>query len=176
MHRWGFRIALSLFLCLGFYPNREAYAQKNAPLPIPRFVSLKAKTVNVHCGPGLHYPVRWQLKRQHMPVEVVAEFDTWRKVRDVQKQEGWIHKSLLSSVRYAVTLEAQGTPSAVAPPLKLLKKPTAESEVVALVGGGVVGKLRLCQEGWCQLVVQNCTGWINKSSLWGVYPKETKFK
>src|SRR3546814_14306910 len=51
-------------------------------LPIPRYVTLRASEVNVRAGPGVRYPIEWVYQRQHLPVEVVAEFDTLRKPRD----------------------------------------------------------------------------------------------
>ncbi|MDP7625068.1 MAG: SH3 domain-containing protein, partial [Rhodospirillales bacterium] len=65
--------------------------------PLPRFVSLRADEVNLRTGPGVRYPVDWVYQRKNLPVEVIAEFGTWRKVRDVQGSQGWIHQSLLSS-------------------------------------------------------------------------------
>ena len=69
-------------------------------LPLPRFVSLRAEEVNMRAGPGVRYPVDWVYKRKNMPVEVIAEFGTWRKVRDIQGTQGWIHQSMLSSNRW----------------------------------------------------------------------------
>ena len=45
-------------------------------LPIPRFVTLRAREVNVRTGPGVRYPIDWVFQRPNLPVEVVAEFDT----------------------------------------------------------------------------------------------------
>ena len=36
-----------------------------------------------------------------MPVEVIAEYDTWRKIRDWQGTVGWVHQSMLDGGRYA---------------------------------------------------------------------------
>ena len=68
-------------------------------LPLPRFVSLRSDKVHMRTGPGVRYPIDWVYKRQNMPMEVVAEFGTWRKVRDFQGTEGWMHQSMLSNKR-----------------------------------------------------------------------------
>ena len=73
-------------------------------LPVPRFVTLKGDEVNVRAGPGRRYPINWVFLRRSMPVEVVAEFDTWRKIRDFEGIEGWVHQSLLSGRRGALIL------------------------------------------------------------------------
>ena len=56
-------------------------------LPIPRYVTLRAKEVNVRAGPGSRFPIEWVFQRPDLPVEIVTEFDTWRKVRDVDGTE-----------------------------------------------------------------------------------------
>ena len=63
---------------------------------LPRFASLASDKINVRAGPGLRYPVSWTYVRRGVPVEVVAEFDYWRKVRDADGSEGWIHRGMLS--------------------------------------------------------------------------------
>eukprot|EP01039_Chlorochromonas_danica_P014165 gene14165-16492_t len=63
------------------------------------YASLRANAVNLHVGPGNNYPIDWLYIRQGMPVEIIAEFDTWRQIRDWQGTQGWVHKSLLSGRR-----------------------------------------------------------------------------
>src|SRR5262245_34959241 len=75
-------------------------ARKGSGLPVPRFASLRSDEVNVRTGPGTRYPVDWVFKRKFMPVEVVAEFENWRKIRDWQGASGWVHQSLLTGRRY----------------------------------------------------------------------------
>src|ERR1700687_1013091 len=56
--------------------------RKGSGLPIPRFASLRSDEVNVRTGPGTRYPVDWVFKRKAMPAEIVAEYESWRKIRD----------------------------------------------------------------------------------------------
>ncbi len=71
-------------------------------LPLPRFVSLKAEKVNVRRGPSSDHAVAWVFQRKGMPVEIVAEFDNWRRIRDSDGEEGWILQNMLSGRRTAV--------------------------------------------------------------------------
>jgi SH3-like domain-containing protein len=139
------------------------------PLPIPRFVSLRSSMVNLHVGPGNHYPVEWQYVRQNMPVEIIAEFDTWRQIRDWQGTEGWVHKSLLSGKRNVWVLHKIR---------KLYKEPLEKSKVVAQVEPGVLASVLECQGAWCRVEIktpsQKHKGWIKRHGIWGVYPNETK--
>ena len=51
-------------------------------LPIPRYVSLKSNNVKVRAGPTVENDVSWVYTRAGLPVEVTAEFENWRRVRD----------------------------------------------------------------------------------------------
>src|SRR6266446_1681609 len=77
-------------------------AEGEASLPVPRFVSLHADKVNLRAGPGDRYPIEWVLTRKEMPVEIVAEFEHWRRVRDYQGTEGWVHERMLEGKRAVV--------------------------------------------------------------------------
>ncbi|MGI9419233.1 MAG: SH3 domain-containing protein [Geminicoccaceae bacterium] len=57
---------------------------RSTGLPIPRFVSLDARQreVNVRFGPGQQYPINWVFTRPGVPLEIIAEFDNWRKIKD----------------------------------------------------------------------------------------------
>ena len=57
-------------------------------MPIPRFVSLRSDKVFARTGPALRYPIKWVYVRSGMPIEIIQEFDTWRKVRDIKGEEG----------------------------------------------------------------------------------------
>src|SRR5262245_50012280 len=68
-------------------------------LPIPRFVSLKSDKVNVRKGPSTDQSIVWVFSRAGLPVEVIAESDNWRRVRDSEGADGWVWHSLLSGRR-----------------------------------------------------------------------------
>src|SRR6187401_2096362 len=71
-------------------------------LPVPRYVSLKSDRVNVRAGPTKDHAVAWVFTRPGLPVEVTAEFENWRRIRDSEGAEGWVYHSLLSGKRTAV--------------------------------------------------------------------------
>ena len=136
-------------------------------LPVPRFVSLKSDRVNVRSGPNKDQEVRWVYTRAGMPVEVTAEFENWRRIRDWEGAEGWVYHSLLSGKRSAV----------VVPTLKddlvpLYESPDAKSAETARLQSGVLGQLKSCNGTWCQFVGKNFDGWIRQERLWGAYPNE----
>ena len=141
-----------------------AAAQKRGSgLPIPRFASLRSDEVNVRTGPGTRYPVDWVFRRKGMPVEIVAEFENWRKVRDWQGASGWVHQSLLTGKRGFLI----STKSA-----ELHKTPTNDAPVVAKLEPEVVGEIRSCTGDWCRVRAGGVTGWVERTDLWGVYKSE----
>jgi SH3-like domain-containing protein len=130
-------------------------------LPVPRFVALRSDTVYVRAGPGTRYPVKWVYQRRDYPLQVIQEFDIWRKVRDVDGEEGWVHQSLLSGSRHVIV---QGDA-----PVTILKKPESGARPVAQIEPGVVAKLNECADNWCNVSASGYDGWLLKVSLWGVY-------
>jgi SH3-like domain-containing protein len=136
-------------------------------LPVPRFVSLKSDRVNVRSGPNKDQEVRWVYTRATMPVEITAEFENWRRIRDWEGAEGWVYHTLLSGKRTAV----------VVPTLKddlvpLYETKDVASAVVARLQSGVLGQLKSCNGIWCEFAGKNFDGWIRQERLWGAYPNE----
>jgi SH3-like domain-containing protein len=133
-------------------------------LHVPRFASLRSGEVNVRTGPGTRYPVEWRFQRRGLPVEITAEFGTWRRVRDGQGAEGWVHRSMLSGRRTVVIASSVET---------LRRRAAADATAVARAEQGVMATVRTCREKWCEIEAQGFRGWVPERSLWGVYPNET---
>ena len=139
-------------------------------LPLPRFVSLKSDRVNARIGPGISYAVNWLYLKPGLPMEIIQEYDNWRKVRDSDGAEGWVNQSLLSGKRTALVAPWQKGKDAE---LKLLSDPETDAGVVALIEPGVVGKINQCNGDWCEMTFSGTSGWISQSQVWGAYPGET---
>jgi len=136
-------------------------------LPIPRFVSLKSDRVNVRGGPDKDHDVAWIYTRVGWPVEITAEFENWRRIRDSDGTEGWVYHSLLSGKRMAAVQLKSKTDLA-----PLYAAPDAKSAVTAQLQFGVLGAIKRCTGTWCQLSGDGFDGWIEQNRLWGVYPDE----
>lgn len=134
-------------------------------LPIPRFVSLKSDRVNLHEGPAKDHRTVWIYQRAGLPVEITAEFDTWRKIRDSEGTEGWVLHSLLSGRRTAMIM-----PKGVETLLKA--SPSPDARPVAKLQTGVIGAIKTCRDNWCRLIGEKFDGWVEQSKLWGSYPGE----
>lgn len=143
----------------------EARANK-VGLPIPRFVSLRSAEANLRVGPGHHFPAEWSYERVHLPVEIIAEFGDWRKIRDYEGTQGWFHRSLLSGRRHVVVLKNK---------LPLKKENNAKSKTIAMLQNSIIAELLKCKKDWCYVHVRSAPsikGWVEKAHIWGVYEKE----
>jgi SH3-like domain-containing protein len=137
-------------------------------LPVPRFVSLKADKVNMHIGPAKNYETKWLYQRAGLPVEITAEFENWRRIRDSDGAEGWVYHSLLSGRRTGMVL-AKNPDELVS----IYDKPDVESAVTAKLERGVVAPVKRCGgDSWCYVNGRGFEGWIQQVRLWGVYPNE----
>jgi SH3-like domain-containing protein len=136
-------------------------------LPVPRFVSLKAGRVNVRIGPGEDYKIAWVFTRPGLPIEVIQEFDNWRRIRDSDGTVGWVFQSLLSGRRTAVV-----APWASDDPRPIRASASPDAAVAAYLEPGVMAEIERCADGWCRLSGRNFDGWISQEQLWGVYPGE----
>ena len=145
----------------------------NSGLPLPRFVSVKAKKANLRVGPGRDYRVDWILVRPGLPVEIVAEFDNWRRVRDAEGTEGWLFGALLSGRRTAVVTPWHKGKDSV--PLPLRRRPGPDAPLIAKLEPGVIGGVVECDGEWCRFQPDGegiRPGWLRQVDLWGVYPGE----
>lgn len=141
--------------------------QTTSGLPLPRYVSLKSDHVNVRAGPTKDNDVAWVYTRSGLPVEITAEFENWRRVRDSEGAEGWVYHSLLSGRRTAViTMKAKDE---LAP---LYDRADPTSAVAARLQAGVVAQVKKCTAGWCRVTGNGFDGWIEQQRLWGVYADE----
>lgn len=141
-------------------------------LPLPRYVSLKSDRVNLRQGPGTDYPTAWVYRRAGLPLEVIEEYQSWRKVRDAEGTTGWILSSLLSGRRTALVLPWTLKPGAPRPQVPLLRSDSAGSGAIALLEAGVIADVQSCDGAWCYVAIDSYKGYLEQTKLWGVYARE----
>jgi len=128
-------------------------------LPLPRFVSLKGVKANVRRGPSQSHRIDWVLMHRGTPLQITAEFEHWRRVRDQDNVGGWIHYSLLSGHR-TVVVQGQRIPLHV--------EPSTASRTIALADKGVIASVATCLPEWCEIETGGFKGWVLKAEIWGV--------
>jgi SH3-like domain-containing protein len=112
--------------------------------------------------------VTWQYTRSGLPVEITAESDNWRRIRDWEGSEGWVYHSLLSGRRTAIVI------SKISDELvPLYNAADSQDGVVARLQPGVGASVKRCNGKFCQISGAGFEGWIAQERLWGVYPDET---
>ena len=134
-------------------------------LPIPRYVSLKVNEANARRGPSLSHKIDWIYKRQHMPLEIYAEYENWRRVRDFEGLGGWVHYTLLSGNRHVLIKNEL---------LEMRLLPSNDAQVIAKVPQHNIATLDKCTKDWCRIIDDGYKGWVRKSGIWGVYENELK--
>lgn len=139
-------------------------AEPPSGLPLPRYASLRSAEVNVRAGPGTRYPIQWIYRRDGLPVEIVEEFDLWRKIRDSEGSSGWVHRTMLEGRR---TVLVKGKEPQIA-----RADPEDDARKVFRVSPQAMGRVRKCVKDWCQLEVAGHSGWLRKKFLWGVKAEE----
>jgi len=161
---------LLCFLALSFVFILPAAAQESGKFrstdyPLPRFASVGQDKSYVRTGPGSRYPIKWVFKKKYLPVEIVLEFDNWRKIVDYEGEIGWMHLSQLSGRRSGLV---KGEDLAA-----VYSAPTKTERMVAYLEPNVVVRITSCGSQWCLVDAEGYKGWIEKERLWGVYEDET---
>ena len=169
-------LATLLLALLACVPPILAQTSNPSGLPLPRFASTRSDPINVRVGPGTRYEVAWTYLQSVIPVEIVQEFDTWRKIRDVDGAEGWVHQNLLQGTRagYATPLLANGEVA--------IRASAADTAALrARLGPGFKVVIKQCDGAWCEVTATSpagngraasYSGHVRQEELWGVYPDE----
>ena len=158
-------ILLVLFFCL---LNNTSYSNEIGQVTgykIPRFVSLKSDEVNLRIGSSTNYPIILKYVTKNMPIEIIDEYERWRKIRDKDGNEGWIRKDLLKGDRFIIIIKSDKSK------IYMFSKPNGIT--IGEIGELNIARIKVCLKKWCKIKFDNNTGWINKKNLWGVYKNET---
>ena len=158
--------SLAAFLCaLALSTAATAAAPRlggDSRLPVPRYESIATPEAFGRRGPGKDHRIDWVYHARGLPVRVIEEAESWRKVRDPGGDEVWIHASRLSPNRTVYVKDAE------APGLVLRTAPRPESKPVAYLQRGVVATLNECLGGWRKVTAHgDATGWVPAEALWG---------
>ena len=138
-------------------------------LPLPRFVPLRSDRVNLRVGPDVRFPVEWRYERRDLPVQIIREHEQWRRIRDVDGTEGWVHQSNLTPNRRTYLI--RGNPTGE---VQLRRRPESDAPAVARLRPGVIGRLRACEPAseWCEVQAGDTRGFVQRGAIFGVLPGE----
>jgi SH3-like domain-containing protein len=134
-----------------------AFAQ---PALAAHYASLRSDKVFLREGPTFKHRVLFVYRRREYPVEVLASYETWRRVRDPDGTTGWMSETMLSEIRTVLVVGKAHAPLLAAPYATAPKRAEAEP--------GVVAKLKACKPQFCEIAAGGLTGWIDRTRIWGV--------
>ena len=155
-------ISLILFFLLSFSLNAKTGTVTG--LEIPRFVSLKSNEVNLRVGPSTNYPIELIYVTKNLPLEIIDEFDVWRKTKDHMGVIGWLHKSLIQGERFVLTGYSNDKD------VDLYNRPNGS--IIGAIKKNNILDLQRCVLYWCKLSHENINGWVLKRNIWGIYETE----
>lgn len=133
-------------------------------LPLPRFVSMRADTANARRGPSMDQRVDWTFNHRGLPLRITNEYGQWRRVEDADGAGGWVHQMLLSGVRTVIVTATE--------PVPLRPEPEEGGRPRAILETGVIAKVEACSRDWCEVEAGGASGWLPRSTVWGVGPDE----
>ena len=137
-------------------------------LPLPRFVTVEDEKTHVRAGPGEKYPIQWVIERKGLPVEIILEFENWRKIKDFDGQEGWVFHSLLSGERTGI-VKAKAPVSVFQAPFDDVNNKGALAMKLEPM---VLLEIHGCDGAWCEISSSGFSGWLQRKHIWGVYESE----
>ena len=122
------------------------------------FLTLKNNKVNLRQGPSIEYPIKLIYKKKYLPVIILDKSGTWRKIKDLESNSGWIHISQLSKRKSAINIKNNSI---------LYKKPTIYSKPIARLESGRLVLIKKCKIKWCKIKSGGFEGWVLEKLLWG---------
>ena len=158
------QFAIIALLVAGIAADSAAGAA-DAKRTMPYFASIGAARARMRTGPARTYPASWLYQRPDLPVQVIAGFKEWRKVRDPDGTEGWMQANLLRDTRTAIVHVGQ--------PVEMRDRPAASGRLMWRAAPGGVGRISQCGNGWCRLDVKGQAAFVEIGGLWGVDGGET---
>jgi SH3-like domain-containing protein len=155
----NFTKTIIFFFSIIFF-NSNLLAEQITP---KKYLSIRTSVANLRIGPSYSHPIAYVYEKKNMPVEVIDEFEVWRKVKDYQGDTGWVHLSQLSRKRSLLTTKDG---------IVLYKKSTIYSEPIIKIGKSEAVVIKKCIPNWCLVEIQKYKGWIQTEHVWGLENKE----
>lgn len=137
-------VIISLFLAA------EAAAQSQR-------MAVASEIANIRSGPSAESEVLWQVERYY-PLLVIEKKGSWYRFKDIDGQQGWVHKSLLDTTATVVVRVRRAN---------LRSGPGTGNAILFDAEKGTPFKILTRKKDW--LKVQHTdgdSGWIFKSLVW----------
>ena len=126
---------------------------------VPYWASIASGEAMIRTGPGRNYPGVWLYKRRDLPVRVLQRHENWRKIEDMDGDQGWMLVTLLSDRRTAVIKAGS--------PRDIRVRPNSGAPVRYRAEAGVVGRIDHCDGDWCHVQFGSREGYVSQADVWG---------
>ena len=162
--------AIFLTIIATIFCSAQAYADDikigKSGLALPRMVSLRYDKVNARSGPGINYPIDWVYQQKGAPIEVIDEYEVWRKVKDWEGSVSWVKQSMITGKRFVKVMTLGEN--------NIHNNDSYKSKVIAKVEDAAVGEVKKCTKSsdFCLIKFDTIEGWVPKKILFGIYPHE----
>ena len=139
---------LVALISLGFAPALQARDM----------VSVAKSEINMRTGASTRHSVVWALSKGY-PLEVTARRGKWLKVRDFEKDTGWVYRPLVNKTPHViVNAGIVNVPSA----------PSTRSRILGKAPYGEVLRTLEHRSNWVKVQRDSgLKGWISRRLVWG---------
>ena len=148
------KISTYVLIVIFFLPNVILSKEKDI------FLTLRYNKVKVRSGPSRDHPVKFIYKKKLLPVKIIDSHDKFKNIIDFYNNSGWIHVSQLTKKKSAININDIGF---------VFEKPSIYSRPLLRLEKGKMVIVKKCKKNWCNILVQDNRGWIEKKSLWGKF-------
>ncbi|MBC8463887.1 MAG: SH3 domain-containing protein [Deltaproteobacteria bacterium] len=120
-------------------------------------LTVATSKANIRSGPGTEYDIIWKVEKFH-PLSIIDKSDAWYFFRDFEKDEGWIHKSLLKNIPAVITRTDK---------CNIRSGPGIKYDILYKVGKGIPFKVLQEKKNWLHIEhADGDKGWLHKSLVW----------
>lgn len=121
-------------------------------------VSVARPEINMRAGASTRHSVVWALSKGY-PLEVTARKGKWLKVRDFEKDSGWVYRPLVSKTPHVIVK------SSIA---NVRSKPSTGGRILGKAPYGEVLRTLEHRNNWVKVQRDGgLKGWIAKRLVWG---------
>ncbi|WDN87359.1 hypothetical protein BuS5_00327 [Desulfosarcina sp. BuS5] len=142
-----FQIILLMIVFFAFHPE-DIFAER---------LAVTDSIANIRSGPGTNNVIIWKVEKDH-PLEIIEKKGNWYHFRDFEKDEGWIHKSLVGKVKTVITKKDN---------CNIRTGPGTKYKIIFTVEKGIPFRLLKRQGEWIKIRhADGDQGWIYNGLVW----------
>jgi SH3-like domain-containing protein len=120
-------------------------------------LAVSSDTANIRSGPGTNYDILWKVEKYH-PLFILKKTDVWYHFHDFEKDEGWIHESLVNKTPTVITKSDK---------CNVRSGPDTKDKILFTVDKGIPFKILSRKGNWIRIQhADGDMGWIHKSLVW----------